>query len=229
MPGARCTRSLACKSRKHTSIHTVERSHQPSLRNGLRLIPRSPRCPGLLATVACGYCRKLDASVGASGPHVFAVREQQRSSALPPRPPHPAPNVRDDRETPLWKGRMANRIIRNFDEVKRNYENRKNNLEPPNEAFPLNCGDLPWRVPLTGTLLAKLFFSASLRSTTFSPLGRGSLEDVAGLADDVRFWKPSGHEGFVAQSPLLTHIGHRRDRICGGWVRFLTRGLVAMC
>src|SRR4051794_32486354 len=60
------------------------------------------------------HCRsqiicKLDASVGASGPHDFAVRRSHRSSArvqlhVAPdtsRPPHPAPYVRDDREPPL--------------------------------------------------------------------------------------------------------------------------------
>jgi hypothetical protein len=51
------------------------------------------------------YLRQLDASVGASGPHGFAVRAQCHSSFDMPRPPHPAPNVRDDRETPLmWAG-----------------------------------------------------------------------------------------------------------------------------
>ena len=71
--------------------------------------------------------RQLDASVGASGPHDFAVRrpspqkpvgglgtspvealakaDQRRSSRDTPRPPHPAPNVRDDRETPLRRAR----------------------------------------------------------------------------------------------------------------------------
>jgi hypothetical protein len=45
--------------------------------------------------------RQLDASVEASGPHDFAVRAgADRLTALA-RPPHPAPNVRDDRETPL--------------------------------------------------------------------------------------------------------------------------------
>ena len=53
--------------------------------------------------------RQLDASVGASGPHVFAVRFSIiRPHALarmtPPRPLHPAPNVRDDRDAPLlWE------------------------------------------------------------------------------------------------------------------------------
>jgi hypothetical protein len=48
---------------------------------------------------------KLDASVGASGPHDFSVRKLAHSSARRLRPPHPAPYVRDDRETPLCVGR----------------------------------------------------------------------------------------------------------------------------
>jgi hypothetical protein len=47
------------------------------------------------------YFRKLDASVGASGPHDFTVREKRASSSALSRPLHPAPNVRDDREAPL--------------------------------------------------------------------------------------------------------------------------------
>src|SRR6201991_2811079 len=43
----------------------------------------------------------LNASVGASEPHDFAVRYRRVSSCAPKRPSHPAPNVRDDRETPL--------------------------------------------------------------------------------------------------------------------------------
>jgi hypothetical protein len=44
---------------------------------------------------------RLDISVGISGPHDFAVRRKPCSSGRARRPPHPAPNVRDDRETPL--------------------------------------------------------------------------------------------------------------------------------
>ena len=51
------------------------------------------------------YLHQLDASVGASGPHDFAVRVQRHSSFDMPRPPHPVPYVRDDRETPLCVGR----------------------------------------------------------------------------------------------------------------------------
>jgi hypothetical protein len=47
---------------------------------------------------------KLDASVGASGPHDFAVRGSTVRLRAQPRPPHPASYVRDDRETPLkWE------------------------------------------------------------------------------------------------------------------------------
>src|ERR1700726_1707184 len=54
--------------------------------------------------------RELDASVGASGPHVFAVRlsavrqERIRVHRIPPR-------VRDDRDTPLEWGGTANHIV----------------------------------------------------------------------------------------------------------------------
>jgi hypothetical protein len=59
---------------------------------------------GLIVTVACELIRKRDASVGASGPHDFAVRlsavryRHLRVHRIPPR-------VRDDREPPLmWDG-----------------------------------------------------------------------------------------------------------------------------
>ena len=47
----------------------------------------------------------LDASVGASEPHDFAVRISTVRQPCYQRPPHPVPNVRDDRETPLCVGR----------------------------------------------------------------------------------------------------------------------------
>jgi len=61
----------------------------------------------LFDTVACAPYRRLDASIGASEPHDFAVRfsvirpARIRARLTLPRPPHPAPNVRDDREAPL--------------------------------------------------------------------------------------------------------------------------------
>ena len=114
MPDARCTRGLVC---------SVLVAHEYS--------PRShrdhPAFPHAMVLTACfvlspvtglvchrhlrNTFRKLDTSVGASGPHDFAVRVQRFRPAricarlTPPRPPHPAPNVRDDRDTPLlWDG-----------------------------------------------------------------------------------------------------------------------------
>jgi hypothetical protein len=46
----------------------------------------------------------LDASVEASGPHDFTVHVGAIRQARQSRPPHPTPNVRDDREPPLLKG-----------------------------------------------------------------------------------------------------------------------------
>jgi hypothetical protein len=45
--------------------------------------------------------KDLNASVGASGPHDFTVRFKRSRQKHHPRPSHPAPNVRDDREAPL--------------------------------------------------------------------------------------------------------------------------------
>jgi hypothetical protein len=45
-------------------------------------------------------------------PHDFAVRLIRRPSAPPKRPPHPAPNVRDDRETPLFEGRGTGELVK---------------------------------------------------------------------------------------------------------------------
>jgi hypothetical protein len=60
----------------------------------------------LFATIPaqCKALSRVDASVGASGPHDFAVRLTRHSSKAPKRPPHPAPTFSDDRETPLVQG-----------------------------------------------------------------------------------------------------------------------------
>ena len=70
--------SRANEKRTRASHHRYAETFRHSPRVGLRLISCSPRCaagvPGLIATVACGITRKLDTSVGVSGPHDFAVR-----------------------------------------------------------------------------------------------------------------------------------------------------------
>ena len=107
MPGARCTRSLAWENKNHTSKSTTVTAgiarHSP--RNGftasfvISSVSRALLPPSQAAMRK--HCRPLDISVGISGPHDFAVRFSCTRLAPPPRPPHPAPNVRDDRETPL--------------------------------------------------------------------------------------------------------------------------------
>ena len=93
MPGARRTRSLAWKAkitrvshRRYTPVHPAF-PHANGFNGFLRallgdraLLPPSP----------CGSSTKLDASVGAPGPHDFAVRIMRHSSKAPKRPSHPA-------------------------------------------------------------------------------------------------------------------------------------------
>ena len=76
------------KCRKHASASPqVRRNTRPSLRNGfnglLRALPGDRAClpPSPPRSFAS---RELDASVGASGPHDFAVRKHAPSSEAPP-------------------------------------------------------------------------------------------------------------------------------------------------
>jgi hypothetical protein len=79
MPDAKCARSLACKIKKHTSIVTtvtpgiVRHSLRDGFTDSFVLFPAT----GFLATVVGGSLRQLDASIGASEPHDFPVREQR--------------------------------------------------------------------------------------------------------------------------------------------------------
>jgi hypothetical protein len=113
MPGAGCARSLVCKMKKHTSVVTTvtpeNARHSP--RNGFNGFLRALLGePGFLVTVACEFPRQLDASVGASGPHDFAVRVLRCSSQSATRVHRIPPRVRDDREPPLC-GTGLNRSI----------------------------------------------------------------------------------------------------------------------
>ena len=75
----------------------------------LRLIRALPGDHSLVATVASQIVSaRLSACVGAPGPHDFAVRTNAARRAIialgDVRPSHPVPNVRDDREPPLFSG-----------------------------------------------------------------------------------------------------------------------------
>src|ERR1700682_6017800 len=84
MPGAQCTRSLACKIKKHTSVVTTVTPDSPGIPRAMVLTAYFVLSP--VTGLVChrhrrNGLRQLDASVGASGPHDFAVRKPARSSA----------------------------------------------------------------------------------------------------------------------------------------------------
>ena len=76
MPGARCARSRVCSvesTRVSHHGHTGITRHSP--RNGFNGFLRAlPGDRALLPPSSAVSFRELDASVGASGPHDFAVR-----------------------------------------------------------------------------------------------------------------------------------------------------------
>jgi hypothetical protein len=108
-PRSRAQEMHASGAHEHTGEAEAIR---PSLRNGFTAYTRSPwrpRC-ATIASVMRKHHRQLDASLGASGPHDFTVRgmpsvHAQKHVAALPRPPHPAPNVRDGHDTPLFGAR----------------------------------------------------------------------------------------------------------------------------
>jgi hypothetical protein len=75
MPGARCARGLVCKVKKHTSVVTTVTPETPGIPRAMVLTASFVLFPaiGLVVTVVCSFNRQLDASVGTSGPHDFAV------------------------------------------------------------------------------------------------------------------------------------------------------------
>src|SRR6266478_5188847 len=66
------------QNKKRTSVVTTVTPERPGIPRAmvLRLTSRSPRRPGLFDTVACASYRRLDAGIGASERHDFAVRQQ---------------------------------------------------------------------------------------------------------------------------------------------------------
>jgi len=92
MPDARRARSLAC--RKNTRVSHHGHAGTPGIPRAMVLTVSFAL--SLVTGLSCHHHRRnlfrqFDASVGASGPHDFAVRAQRHSSFDMPRPPHPAP------------------------------------------------------------------------------------------------------------------------------------------
>ena len=93
--------------------HRYAETIRHSLRNGIRLMARSPRVPGLLAPVPPGsrrVDRKTDIAMtreltSASGgqDHALLLDHPRLTRPVKPKcPSHPAANTRDDREAPLF-------------------------------------------------------------------------------------------------------------------------------
>ena len=94
--------------RTHTRCQVTPAYTRHSPRNGFTACNALSPVTGFLATVIPEKLasRELDASVGASGPHDFAVRIKRRSSKAPTRPPHPAPtSVTIAKRPSVWAGR----------------------------------------------------------------------------------------------------------------------------
>jgi len=86
MPGARCARSRAwCVVNTRVSHHGHTGNTRHSPRNGFTAYIALSRVTGLSCHPRRRNCfRQLDASVGASGPHDFAVCTSALLSAAPP-------------------------------------------------------------------------------------------------------------------------------------------------
>jgi hypothetical protein len=87
----------------HTSIHSGGTGYiRHSPRNGFNSLYRAlPGDRALLPPSSAGLTRDLNASVGAPGPHAFAVRAQHRSSSDTACVHRIPPRVRDDAYAPL--------------------------------------------------------------------------------------------------------------------------------
>jgi hypothetical protein len=90
-PAVSCASCTKENAHEHTGSAEAIR---PSLRNGFTAYFVLSPVTGLFATVASvmpGHHRQLDASVGASGPHDFAVRISTIRQLCRSRPPQPVP------------------------------------------------------------------------------------------------------------------------------------------
>src|SRR5450432_462636 len=78
MPGAQCTRSLACKIKINTRVSHHRSTRTPGIpaHNGFTVsFVLSPASRALLPPSSAVCLRQLDTGVRVSGPHDFSVRE----------------------------------------------------------------------------------------------------------------------------------------------------------
>src|SRR5215475_7009571 len=105
MPGAGRTHGPPATKKAGGSHHRFSRNNRHSPRNGVTAYTRSPRSTGLVSLRRPGII--IQDLIPASGDqdHATSPSAPAHSSHAPRRPSHPAPNVRDDREAPLWRVR----------------------------------------------------------------------------------------------------------------------------
>jgi hypothetical protein len=118
-----CTRGLACERKKHTSVVTTGTPERPG-------IPRASGFNGFLRTLP-GDRAFLPPSLTDHHPvSLISASGYQDHTTSPsatgrlrlvrrPRPSHPAPNVRDDRETPLFIGHRTTQLYCCFYQMKK--------------------------------------------------------------------------------------------------------------
>src|SRR6185437_14051090 len=87
--------------RADEKIRSDQLDHSCSLVTGLCCHHRPCDAARDINSLIRGHHHELNASVGASGPHGFAVRISALRLRAPLRPSHPALNVRDDAYAPL--------------------------------------------------------------------------------------------------------------------------------
>ena len=101
--------SRAKGNKKTAHEHTGQRRlFRHSLRNGFTAYSGLSLATGSVChhhRRDAKHRRQLDASVGASGPHGFAVRASATRLEAPRRPPHPAPTSVTIAIRPSWQGR----------------------------------------------------------------------------------------------------------------------------
>ena len=109
-PGARCTRGLVCidvqKMRTRAYRFSGNTPAFPAQWSyGLYRALPGDRLSCHRHQRDAKHHRRLDASIGASGPHDFAVRNDTIRQLCRSRPPHPAPTFVTIGQTPLFVGR----------------------------------------------------------------------------------------------------------------------------
>ena len=128
MPGARRTRSLACKIKKHTSIVTTVTSVSPDIPRAMVLTGCFVLSPVIRVLLTPSLADKKSASLTPTARRQDHTTWPSTSSAVVTGAirVHRIPlRVRDDREPPLWKERDGTLILRKFSIVKLNSEIKK--------------------------------------------------------------------------------------------------------